>query len=141
MKNTIYTDGSCINNGAHNARAAWAVYHVQKKILLSGVVEDCHAQTNNTGELVAIMKAMSLLNHLGERFGLIISDSKYAISSISEWNVEKKVKGQKKANYELIKLIQSKLLLFHKLEFEWVKGHSIDPYNDLVDIEARRVIS
>lgn len=134
--NTIYTDGSCLNNGFENARASWAIFHKEKKILISGLVPCNELQTNNTGELYAILKALALLSYLKEKDGLIISDSEYSIKSLSEWNIDKKIKGTQRKNYYLIKKIREIKESFNVI-FQWVKGHSIDPYNDLVDQQAR----
>ena len=52
----IYTDGACINNGKPNAKAGWGIYiseYSDKNAY--GIVEG--KQSNNTGELTAIIKA------------------------------------------------------------------------------------
>jgi ribonuclease HI len=76
----VYTDGSCINNGKPNAKAGMGVYfgpddprNVSRSI--SG------KQSNNTGELTALIAAHHLIKAdaaAGKRIA-VISDSKYGI--------------------------------------------------------------
>jgi len=136
----IYTDGACSNNGKPNAKASWAFVVIEKKsgierenFHLSGRVQG--KQTNNTGELIAIIEAMKFaINQFQD--AIIYSDSRYAIDSISKWNINKTLKGEPKKNIELIKEAQD--LYFGSRDFEilWVKGHDGNPFNDRADEEA-----
>lgn len=130
-----------MNNGADDAVASWALFHKEKNILLSGLVPKEESQTNNTGELMAIKKAIALLVYLNVYEGVIVTDSEYSINSLTKWDIEKPTqKRQPKKNYKLIKDIKEKMKLV-RIRFKWVKGHSIDPYNDLVDNEARKLVT
>jgi ribonuclease HI len=76
----VYTDGSCINNGKPNAKAGMGVYfgpddprNVSRSIT--------GKQSNNTGELTALIAAHHLIKAdatAGKRIA-VISDSKYGI--------------------------------------------------------------
>lgn len=141
----IYTDGACAKNGSDDAKASWALIAVNNResypfLTISGAVEG--KQTNNMGELIAILKAIETSEQEGFESVVIYSDSKYAINSICHWNIEKKVRGKRKKNYELIKEIKS-LIKVSSCDFEivWVKGHSGDKFNDLADQHAKAVLN
>lgn len=138
----IYTDGACVNNGSPKAKAAYGFVVIENDQVIHKEGERCEgAQTNNVGELTAILKAMFYCLEGGYESATIYSDSKYAINSITEWNIEKKIKGQKKKNYDLIKECK---YLFERQEIEfdfvWIKGHSDDYFNDMADSLATGAI-
>jgi len=129
----IYTDGACTGNGTDWATASWGYVVVENDIIISednGFVRG--KQSNNTGELTAIAEAIlyAIKNDYDEV--LIYSDSRYSIDSLTVWNIEKRRKGQKKANYDLIKDILG-LMGQIDVSFEWVKGHSENYLNDYAD--------
>ncbi len=58
--NCVYIDGSCINNGKVNARAGYGVFFDHNDARNeSGVVKG--KQSNNTGELTALIRALEIL--------------------------------------------------------------------------------
>jgi len=133
----LYTDGGCQNNGSPQARASWAfLEHDNGEVIYeaSGLVPDHMKQTNNVGELWAIYNAMKYAEKKDAEWCVIFSDSLYSINSITLWDVEKKVKGERKMNYDLIKVSQE---IFIKsginFQLQWVKGHSVDAMNNAVD--------
>lgn len=131
----IYTDGACTGNGYNGAKAAWSFVVLEGdkvKHTEAGRVEG--NQTNNVGELTGIKKALEYSIAHDDEGAIIYTDSEYSIHSITLWDIEKKVKGKQKKNYELIKEIKD--LYFNSgLEFKlnWVRGHSEDYYNDMAD--------
>lgn len=139
----FYTDGACVNNGTDKARSSWAFVVVQNG---RKVYENCaeidlnEKQSNNVGELMAIRQAIAHAYSMGEDQIVIYSDSKYAINSLTIWDIEKQIKGQKKKNYELIKEIQA-LIGDSDIEFVWVKGHNNNYYNDIADNLAQQILS
>lgn len=78
----VYTDGACVNNGKQNATAGAGVYfgdHDERNISVR--VEG--KQSNNTAEVVAILKAFKILGehldlHPNSRW-VIVTDSQYAL--------------------------------------------------------------
>ena len=79
----IYIDGSCINNGSHNAQAGYGVYFKDndERNEYSRVIGK---QTNNTGELTALIRAIEIvsdeLNKLKPNIKInIYTDSEYVI--------------------------------------------------------------
>lgn len=123
-KFTIYTDGSCDNIRYPNY-GGWAYLILEDdKIIDEKSGNEVHT-TNNRMELRAIIN--SLYDLPKESIVTIYTDSEYCIKVCSN-------KYSAKANKDLIEeywdLIYSKDL---KVEFAWVKGHSKDEYNEIVD--------
>ena len=76
----VYTDGACVDNGKPYARAGYGVYFGKNDP--RNVSETYKGlQTNNVAELLAIIKAMTLLkeNIMNGEVVNIYSDSRYAI--------------------------------------------------------------
>ena len=74
----VYTDGACVDNGKPYARAGYGVYFGAND---SRNVSESYKglQTNNVAELLAIIKAMTILkeNIMNGEVVNIYSDSKY----------------------------------------------------------------
>lgn len=135
---TIYTDGACVGNGSVDAVATWAFICIENGKHEAGRVYGL--QTNNTGELTAILKALEYAYNLGKKV-VIYSDSQYAIDSSSKWHPDRKrTKNRSVKNYEIIK----RIWVFNeevKAEFRWVKGHNNNPYNEIADELAATLAS
>jgi len=122
-----FTDGACSNNGKKNAKSSWAlVYngfkHKIKKgkycTALSGLTHG--KQTNNRGELIAVIVAMEkvIKSRLNVKLS-IYTDSKYVIGLL---------KGNKAiANKDLyVRLMKAKNKCKH-VNFLHVRGHGVEP--------------
>lgn len=131
--NCIYTDGACSRNGFPGARASWAFWHQQYKYSMSGLVEN-EKQTCNTGELIAIKKAIEYAISKNLRDVIIYSDSSYAIGSIRKWRLTKK-----KKNYELISSI-IEILRFFPVSLNKIRGHSGIEGNEIADDLAQSIL-
>jgi len=133
----LYTDGACSGNGLPEAIAGWGFLEVDNGVDVHseyGAVPKEMRQTNNVGELMAIWKAMDYALKKDAEWCVIFSDSLYSINSITLWDVEKKVKGERKMNYDLIKACQD--ILIHSginFQLQWVKGHSESYWNEKAD--------
>ena len=117
----LYTDGSCLKNPG--GPGGWAVYIIQEDgnefYLSDGEV----STTNNRMELQAVLEALSCVKENSDC--IIYTDSKLTINcATGEW--------KRKANLDLWKEYDQ-LSKNKKIQFEWVKGHSGDEYNDKVD--------
>lgn len=136
----IYTDGACRGNGSDAAKASWGYVVLENH---EKIHEDCGLvkgkQTNNTGELMAIYEAIYYALENNEESVTIYSDSRYCIDSLSIWNIEKKRKGEYKANYHLIKDILA-LMEDIDVSFEWVKGHDNNYFNEVADNLANSLL-
>jgi len=124
-----YVDGACINNGKANARGGWgAILHSPQGATLeiAGPL-DGERQTNQRAELTAAIMALKAVSKPAH-FDLT-SDSDYVVKGINEWMEGWKARGWKKAankpldNLDLW-LEVDRLLAFHQVKVNWVKGHS-----------------
>lgn len=126
----VYTDGACIPNPGPGGWA-WAV---PDGPYASGHSAD---STNQRMELMAAMEALKSLPGTVE----VRSDSTYVVKCFSErWYLGWEAKGWKNAKKRPVDnqdLWRPMVELFHRraneLTFTWIKGHSDDLMNDLVD--------
>jgi ribonuclease HI/uncharacterized phage-like protein YoqJ len=139
MATTVYTDGACLNNPDGPGGWAWAV---PDGPYASGAKPET---TNQRMELSAALEAMRALS--GPL--TVVSDSTYVVNCFRKrWYDGWERRGwtnaarQPVANQDLWKPMVE---LFHtrgdELTFRWIKGHSGDAMNDLVDrlaVEAAR---
>jgi len=88
MKVVVFTDGGCENNGKKGARAAWAVWFPDHKEFSDAQsVPADHQQTNQRGELMAISKAVQIIekNFPYETDIQIMTDSDYSKNCLTKW--------------------------------------------------------
>ena len=133
----IYTDGSCIGNPGAGGWAAIILDGKNEKII-SGSKNNT---TNNQMELFAAIKALSNFNK--KKSFKIFTDSNYVKDGITKW-----IKNWKKNNWktsakkpvknqELWEKLD-KMVKFHDVKWEWIKGHSTNIYNNLADELAKK---
>lgn len=133
----IYTDGSCIGNPGTGGWAA-VIINGKNEEIISGSKNNT---TNNQMELFAAIKALSNFNK--KKSFKIFTDSNYVKDGITKW-----IKNWKKNNWktsakkpvknqELWKKLD-KLVKFHDVKWEWIKGHSTNIYNNLADELAKK---
>ncbi len=133
----IYTDGSCIGNPGPGGWAA-IIIDQKKQHSISGKKKNT---TNNQMELLAPIKALELFSKR-EKI-TIFTDSKYVKNGITDWikiwekNNWKTSNKKKVKNLELWKKL-NKLTNFHNVEWNWIKAHSDNQMNNLVDELARK---
>ncbi len=132
----IYTDGACLGNPGPGGWGAILLYKEHRKEL-SGKEND---STNNRMELKAVIEALRALKKESQL--TIYTDSKYVMDGITKWIFSWKKNNWKTANRKPIKNIDlwqelDKEVIRHKIEWIWVKGHSGNHYNELVDKLAR----
>ncbi|KAJ7186144.1 ribonuclease H-like domain-containing protein, partial [Mycena filopes] len=129
----VYTDGSCFENGSPNARAGAGVYYgpnsqYNMSLRVSG------DQTNNRGELLAILYVLSTKAPIIS----IFTDSEYCIRSSVFWAVGYAEKGWRCANADLHQDIISWIRFRSaELRFVHVKAHSGNARNDGADAAAK----
>jgi ribonuclease HI len=127
---TIYTDGACSGNPGPGGWA-WAVAP-------EGVPNDSGGEARSTNQRMEIMAVLEALRS-NEGQLTIVSDSTYVVNCFrDQWYVKWKKNGWKNsqrqpvANKDLWEPLVE-LYLERKPDFRWVKGHSGDRMNDLVD--------
>tara|TARA_B100001173_G_C15701425_1_gene426268 strand:+ start:71 stop:520 length:450 start_codon:yes stop_codon:yes gene_type:complete len=137
---TIYTDGACKGNPGEGGWGALIEYN-SESVKIYGYEKET---TNNRMEIVAAIKA---LGSIKEKSDIIIyTDSKYLINGINTW-----IHGWKKNNWrtssnkdvknvDLWKIIDE-LNSNCSIEWNWVKGHSGNPGNEIADELANFAIT
>lgn len=136
MSITLYTDGSCINNGSPFARGGWAAVleGSGKQLRISGHQSPT---TNNRMELMAILEGLKAIR-AESAVVTLYTDSAYARNGCKTWRHDWKRRGwrtaQKKPveNQDLWQQIDE-LLERHRVDLKWVKGHNGHPQNELAD--------
>ena len=137
-----FTDGGCFNNGKKGARAGYGVFfgdndvrNIAEKVLSK--------QTNNVGELMAILRALEILiKDKKNKYKIeLYTDSKYCLQIfekhynkfnklcqpwINKWRMTnfKNIK-----NVDIIKKIDLLLKKFNNLKFIHVRSHQVKPNN------------
>ena len=131
----VYTDGACSGNPGPGGWA-WAV---APDGVPSGAGGE-PATTNQRMEINAVLEALRAL--AGNEPVVVVSDSTYVVNCFRDkWYVRwaangwRNAKKQPVANADLWRpLIE--LVVAHDVTFRWVKGHSGDRLNDIVDVMA-----
>ena len=133
----IYTDGSCIGNPCSGGWAA-IILNGDKQDIISGRKKNT---TNNQMELMAAIKALVFLKK--KQKIRIYTDSNYVKEGITNWIKIWEKNNWKTANKKKVKNVDLWIKLntlsnFHDIEWKWVKGHSGDPMNNIVDKLAKK---
>lgn len=131
----IYTDGGCRGNPGIGGWGVWLRYNGSEKKLKGGE----RLTTNNKMELTAAIEALKTLTH--NQIPIILyTDSTYVMKGITEWIVGWKRKNWKNVkNIELWQELDSLSSQFD-IDWRWVKGHSGDEGNDMVDLLANQAM-
>ena len=132
---TVYTDGACSGNPGPGGWA-WAVAPDGIPSAAGGERQT----TNQRMEIQAVVEALrALVVASPDRPIVVVSDSTYVVNCFRDrWWVRWEANGwrnaQRKpvANADLWQPLVG-LVKTHSVTFRWVKGHSGDRLNDLVD--------
>lgn len=141
-KDTVFTDGSFAEGLAGYGWVFIPKYADVHALTGSGPVRG--KLTNNTGELTAILDAITTVT---VRPLDIYSDSKYSINCLTEWypawerNGFRTAKGQPVANLELIQAIRARMM--DGISFHHVRAHVGHKWNEMADrlADAGRTMS
>lgn len=135
----IYADGACLNNGQEGAVAGYGAIlrnPLGDCLELAGPVPKSDPQTNNRGELLAALYALSKPRDNAPV--LLLSDSQLVIKGINEWLDGWKAKGWRKSDkkpvehrdiWEQIDAHKQRL----QLSARWIRGHNREPGNEHAD--------
>ena len=133
----IYTDGSCIGNPGPGGWAAIILNNNKQNTICGGKKNT----TNNQMELMAAIRALTFFSR--KQKIRIYTDSNYVKEGITNWIKVWKKNNWKTTNKKKVKNIElwiklNNLSNFHEIEWKWVKAHSGDPLNDMVDKLAKK---
>ncbi len=129
----IYIDGSCKPTNPGPASGAFVITKDDILVFKEGIY--IGVATNNVAEISGLQYALLYLKSKKMELENItfFADSMYVIGIFSKnWSP--------KVNQELISKVKEILNLFPNVKFQWVKGHSKDKFNDIVDKEAKNAI-
>ena len=132
----IYTDGACLGNPGRGGWGAVLLYKDQQKKISGNERET----TNNRMEMKAAIEALRNLKKPSEV--TLYTDSKYVMDGITKWILNWKKNSWRTAdrkdvkNSDLWKELDAEVVK-HQIKWVWVKGHSGNHYNELVDKLAR----
>lgn len=96
----IFVDGSCLNNGKANARAAYGIYVTKDGAEVwrhSAPLDKAEPQTNQRAELQALAAALSYVSE-GNRSAKIYTDSMYAVNILLVWGPQWIKNGWRKSD-------------------------------------------
>ena len=135
----IYTDGACRGNPGVGGWGAILKYDNKIKEI-NGFSKET---TNNIMELSAVINALKELNRTCDI--IITTDSNYVKDGITKWIHNWKKNGWKTANKKPVKnkelwLELDDLVMQHKINWKWIKGHSGHPENERADQLANQAI-
>ena len=130
-ENIIYTDGSKSTSGVGCAfiNTSNNFFHLFKLHSACSVF---------TAELVAIREALNYTKINNHKSTIIISDSKATLSAIQSSKYNRKINL---ILFQIISVIKYLHLQHHSIRFSWIKGHSGNIHNNLVDYLAKRAVS
>ncbi|KAJ7124797.1 ribonuclease H-like domain-containing protein, partial [Mycena crocata] len=131
----VYTDGSCLGNGGVHAQAGAGIYYGRGRKFNTSL-RITGDQTNNCGELLAILHCLSTVP--SDRRLTIYSDSEYCIRSIFYWAPRHAETGWKCANSDLLQDIVSWIKYrTAPVELCHVKAHAGNAHNEAADAAAK----
>jgi len=133
----VYTDGSCLGNPGKGGWAALIIKNDKEEVIFGSEKNS----TNNRMELTAAINA--LLKTEESKKIKIYTDSKYLKDGIEKWINNWKKNDWKNANKKDVKNKDlwtklDNLISKKQISWEWVKAHSVNEYNNKVDVLARK---
>ena len=144
MEIEIYTDGACVGNPGPGGWAAIILLENEKKELFGGE----KITTNNRMELTAAIKALEYCAKQEKKQTplqpvRIFTDSTYVKEGITVWIHSWEKNNWKTADKKNVKNIDlwkklKELTQSNSIEWNWIKGHSENPMNDLADKLAKK---
>jgi ribonuclease HI len=150
----IYTDGSCRGNPGRGGWAAIILDPTLKKPLVASTSgHDPGPTTNNRMELQAAIEGLTKFTQLNGQKPIpingipvdvnVVSDSMYLVNGMNLWLTEWKNRRFSKVKnagmwINLDRLSNDLTTQGFNITWRWVKAHSGDKYNNIVDVMASK---
>lgn len=136
----LYTDGSCKGNPGPGGWGVLMRYGSHEKELFGGEAQT----TNNRMELSAVIEGLVALTRPCRV--VICTDSQYVKNGMEKWIHGWKRNGWKTADKKAVKNVDlwqalDALVAQHQIEWQWIKGHSGHPGNEMADQLANEAIA
>jgi ribonuclease HI len=136
----LFTDGACSGNPGPGGWAAILRYGGHEKELAGGAP----VTTNNRMEMMAAIAGLEALKRPSQV--RLTTDSQYVMKGITQWMPAWKRRGWKTADKKEVKNrdLWERLdaaLQRHRVDWQWIKGHSGHPENERCDELARAQIA
>ncbi len=135
----IYTDGACSGNPGPGGWGSVLLWGDHRRELSGGDTNT----TNNRMEMLAVIRALEALKKPSAV--RLFTDSTYVMKGINEWLPQWKRRNwltaarQPVKNVELWQELEAAIQP-HRVQWNWVKGHSGVPENERADELARLAI-
>jgi len=133
----VYTDGSCLGNPGKGGWAALIIKNDKEEVIFG-------SEKNSTNNRMGLTAAINALLKTEESKKIkIYTDSKYLKDGIEKWINNWKKNDWKNANKKDVKNKDlwtklDNLISKKQISWEWVKAHSVNEYNNKVDVLARK---
>ena len=140
MSIDIYTDGACSGNPGVGGWGVVIIDNSKKPLYLNGGSQNT---TNNQMELIATINA---LKYFKSPVAITLwTDSKYVMNGIKSWIINWKKNGWKTSNKKPVKnkdlwIELDNQIERHSIDWQWIKGHGGNQYNELADSLAKKYI-
>ena len=126
----VYTDGACSNNGKADAKAGFGIWFSEEDERNTSE-SFTGQQTNNRAELLAIIKALTILRNeieKGQQIN-IYTDSSYSIRCCTTYGEKMSKKGWKNKskdipNVEIVKVAYNFCKKYNNIKFIHVRAHT-----------------
>lgn len=129
MNVTLYTDGAASGNPGPGGYGVVLEAGKHRRELWGGF----RRTTNNRMELLAVIAGLEALKRPATEV-TVVSDSKYVVDAVEKgWVFDWEKKNfAKKKNPDLWKRFLT-IYRQHRVRFQWIRGHSGHPQNELCD--------
>ncbi|WCR53650.1 MAG: Ribonuclease HI [Wolbachia endosymbiont of Ctenocephalides orientis wCori] len=136
----IYTDGACSGNPGVGGWSAVMLFQDHRKDL-------CGREENTTNSKMELTAVINGLKALKISCNIILyTDSLYVKHGITKWIHTWKTNGWRTSNKKSVKNMElwqelDKYAAQHEIDWQWVRGHNGDKYNEEADRLARQAIA
>ena len=145
----IYTDGGCSGNPGPGG---WAYVMVQQTFQGTQIIAKNKGSekntTNNRMELIAVIEALRALKTVNNvpRQAALYTDSQYVQKGITEWIRAWKRNSWRTSDKKPVKnqdlwMELDSLNSEFPLQWEWVRGHAGNEYNEICDAMTQEAIA